>query len=72
MDIIENNASNKHSIVADVFVKRERFKEPLPSNDSRINTYIHTEWREGFMNYAVEIGAGAMIYILWVQLFKSW
>jgi hypothetical protein len=26
-------------------------------------TYTHTYWREGFMNYAVEMGSGAMVYI---------
>jgi hypothetical protein len=25
-------------------------------------TYRHTDWREGFMKYAVEMDSGAMIY----------
>jgi hypothetical protein len=38
------------------------FTEPLSSND-RGYTYRHTDWWEGFMKYAVEIGSGALIYI---------
>jgi hypothetical protein len=34
----------------------------LPNND-RGYTYRHTDWWEGFMQYAVEMGSGAMIYI---------
>jgi hypothetical protein len=26
-------------------------------------TYRHTEWREGFTKYVVEMGSGAIIYI---------
>jgi hypothetical protein len=26
-------------------------------------TYRHTDWWEGFMKYAVEMGSGAMIYV---------
>jgi hypothetical protein len=26
-------------------------------------TYRHTDWWEGFMKYAVEIGSGTMIYV---------
>jgi hypothetical protein len=26
-------------------------------------TYRHTDWCEGFMKYAVEMGSGVMIYI---------
>jgi hypothetical protein len=26
-------------------------------------TYRHTDWWEGFFNWAVEMGSGAMIYI---------
>jgi hypothetical protein len=36
--------------------------EPLPSNDWGY-TYRHTCWLEGFMNYAFEMGSGAMVYI---------
>jgi hypothetical protein len=38
------------------------FTEPLPSNDKRI-THTHTNCREGFKKYAVEMGSVAMIYI---------
>jgi hypothetical protein len=33
----------------------------LPSNDKGI--HIQTDWWEGFIKYAVEMGSGAMIYI---------
>jgi hypothetical protein len=35
---------------------------PLPGND-RGFTYRHTNWWEGFMKYAVEMGSGAMTFI---------
>jgi hypothetical protein len=34
------------------------FTEPLPSNNKR-HTNRHTDWWEGFMKYAVEMGSGA-------------
>jgi hypothetical protein len=37
--------------------------ELLPSNDLREYTYRHTDWWEGFMNYAVEMGSCDMIHI---------
>jgi hypothetical protein len=43
--------------------RRDIFTEPLPSNSMRGYTYRHTDCREGFMKYTVEIGSGAMIYI---------
>jgi hypothetical protein len=43
----------------------------LPSDDRG----IHRDWREGFMEYNVEIGFGAVInisgFIKFVQSFKS-
>jgi hypothetical protein len=38
------------------------FAEPLPSNDRR-DKHTHTDWWEGFMKYAAEMGSGAMIYM---------
>jgi hypothetical protein len=35
----------------------------LHSNDGR-DTHTDTDWWEEFMKYAVEMGSGAMIYIL--------
>jgi hypothetical protein len=35
----------------------------LPSNDRGKFTYRHTDWWEGFMEFAVEMGLGAMIFI---------
>jgi hypothetical protein len=62
-DRIENDASNNDSIVACVFVATVKFlTEPLPSNE-REYTYRYTDWWEGFMKYAVEMGWGAMTYI---------
>jgi hypothetical protein len=53
----------KSSIVACVFVAA---RTCLPSRClAMIRGYIyrHTDWWEGFMKYAVEMGSGAMIYI---------
>jgi hypothetical protein len=38
------------------------FIEPLPSND-RGMTYRHTDWWEGFMKYAFEMGLNATVCI---------
>jgi hypothetical protein len=38
------------------------FAKPLPTSDRR-DTHTDTDWWEGFMKYAVEMGSGAMIYI---------
>jgi hypothetical protein len=56
--------------------RRNVSTEPLPRNDKGIftepsrclptkggYTYRHTDWWDGIYNYAVEIGAGAVIYI---------
>jgi hypothetical protein len=39
------------------------FTERLPSNDSGGYTYRHTDWWEGFMKYAVEMGSVATLCI---------
>jgi hypothetical protein len=44
------------------------FTKPLPSNEKR-NKCIDTDWWEGFMKYAVEMGSGAMIY---TKFHKNW
>jgi hypothetical protein len=65
----KNDASNNSSIVAEGTRLPSRclatkggihFTEPLPSNDRRIHR--HTDWWEGFIMYAVEVGSGAMIH----------
>jgi hypothetical protein len=38
------------------------FTELLPINDKR-DTHPDTDWWEGFMKYAFELGSGAVIYI---------
>jgi hypothetical protein len=46
-----------------VFVAAGKF---LPSSclaTTEAYTYRHTDWREGFMKYAIEMGSGVMIYI---------
>jgi hypothetical protein len=58
----ENDASNSY-IVARVFIVAVTF---LPSCCPAMivgYTYRHTDRLEGFMNYAVEMGSGAMTYI---------
>jgi hypothetical protein len=63
MDRIENDASNNSSIVAHIRCRGNFYAEPLPSNDRRGYTQRHTDWWEGFMKYAVEMGSCAMMYI---------
>jgi hypothetical protein len=36
------------------------FTEALPSND---RVHGDTDWREGFIKYATELGSGVMIYV---------
>jgi hypothetical protein len=60
---IENNESNNSYIVACVFVTAVKF---LPSRclaTIRGHTYRHTDWWEGYFNYAVVKGSRAMIYV---------
>jgi hypothetical protein len=38
------------------------FTSPLPSNERR-DAYIDTDWREGFIKYAVKMGSVAMILV---------
>jgi hypothetical protein len=62
-DRIENDASNNSSIVACVFVVAITF---LPSRCLAAiggYRYRHTDQWEGYMNYGVGVGTGAMIYI---------
>jgi hypothetical protein len=61
-DHIENDASNSYSTVACIRCHGNVFTEPLPSND-RGYKYRHTDWWEGFMKYANEMGSAAMIYL---------
>jgi uncharacterized RmlC-like cupin family protein len=44
---------------------RIHFTEPLPTNEKGIHIQMHrcTDWWDGFMKYAAEMGSGAMIYI---------
>jgi hypothetical protein len=62
-DHIQNDASNKHSIVVFIRCHGNVFTEPMPCNDTRGYTYGHEDWWQGFMKYAVEMGSVAMIYI---------
>jgi hypothetical protein len=60
---IENDPSNNSSIVACVFVTAVTFlltRFPAAMGEY---THRHTDWWEGFMKYAVEMGSGAMIDI---------
>jgi hypothetical protein len=43
--------------------RKDTITEPLSSNDRR-DTQTHKDWWERFMKYAVEMGSGAMIYIV--------
>jgi hypothetical protein len=60
MDCIENDTSN-NSMVAYILCSRNVSTEPFPSSD-RGYIYRHKDWLEGFMNYAVEMGSGSVIY----------
>jgi hypothetical protein len=75
-DRIENDASNNSSIVACVFVATVTFSPSRCLATIRGYTCRHTDWWEGFMTYAFEMGSGASIYIpsfiKMVQAFKSW
>jgi hypothetical protein len=44
--------------------------EPLPSNDTGY-TYRHTDWREGFMKNAVEMGLCAIVIKIGSKIQKS-
>jgi hypothetical protein len=60
MDHIENDVSNNSSIVACVFVTAITF---LPSHclaTIRGYSYRHTDRLEGFLNYAIQMGSGAV------------
>jgi hypothetical protein len=62
-NLIENETSNNPSIVACVFVATGSY---IPSRCLATiggYTYRHAGWWEGFVEYAVEMDAGAMIYI---------
>jgi hypothetical protein len=63
MDRIESDASNNFTIVACVFVAAVMFLPNRCLATIGEYTYKHTDWREGFMKYAVEMGSGAIIYI---------
>jgi hypothetical protein len=60
MNRIKNEASNNCSIFGRVFVAAETFLlEALPTNGME---NIHTDrLMEGFMEYSVDLGSGAMI-----------
>jgi hypothetical protein len=72
-DHIENDVSNNSSIVPCAFVTAVTFLlsqclatigEYLPSRCiATIRGYTHTDWWEGLMRYAVEMGSGAVIYV---------
>jgi hypothetical protein len=61
-DPIENDASKNYSTHAHVFVAAVTF---LPSHCLATiwDTYIHTDWWKGFMEYAVVMDWGAMLCI---------
>jgi hypothetical protein len=64
---IENDASNNSSIVVGVFITAVTF---LPSRCLAMIggcTYRHTDWWEGFFNWSVEMGSGAVI-----KFYKDW
>jgi hypothetical protein len=63
MERIENDASYNSSIVAFEFVAAETVLQSRCLEMIGRYTYRHTDWWEGFMNYANEMGSGAMIYI---------
>jgi hypothetical protein len=58
-------------IVSCVFVAAVTFSPSrcLATNEGQ--TYRHTDWWEGFMKNAVEMGSGAMIYI-YTKVHKDW
>jgi hypothetical protein len=61
-DHIENDSSNNSSIAC-VFATAVTF---LPSRclaTKRGYTYRHTDWWEGFFNYVIEVGSGAVIHV---------
>jgi hypothetical protein len=60
-DRIRNDAFNNCSVVLYIRCSGNVFFELFPSNDGR-DTIKDTDWWEGFMKYAVEMGSGAMIY----------
>jgi hypothetical protein len=59
---IENDASNNSSIVSCVFVTVITFLASRCLVTIGGYTYRGTDWWEGFMKYAVEMGSGAVIY----------
>jgi hypothetical protein len=58
MDHIENDTSNNSSIIA-CNRCHSVFTEQLPSSNTG---FTYTDWWEGFMMYAIEMGSGTMIY----------
>jgi hypothetical protein len=53
---VENDTSKNSSIAVCIHCRWNVFTEPLPSN------HAHTDWWEGFMEYAGEMGSGAVTY----------
>jgi hypothetical protein len=68
-DRIGSDSCNNYSIVAFICCRGDVFAEPLFSND-RGHTHRPTDWCDGFMNYAVEMGSSVMIYIN--KFYKDW
>jgi hypothetical protein len=60
---IENESSNNSCIVACVFVDVVTFLPNCCLATIVGYTYRYTDWREGFMKYAAEMGWSAMIYV---------
>jgi hypothetical protein len=54
MDHMENNASNTSSVLS-IHCCRNMITELFLSNEER-NRYRHTNYWEGFMRYATEMG----------------
>jgi hypothetical protein len=63
MGHIENDTPNNCSIVVCVFATTVTFSLSCCLAMIRGYTYRHTDWWEGFFNYAVEMGSGAVIYL---------
>jgi hypothetical protein len=62
-DHIENDASSSSSTVACILCHGNVSTQPLPSTDRRGYTYRYRLMR-GIYKVAVEMGSGAMVYIL--------
>jgi hypothetical protein len=63
MDRIQNDESKNSSIAAWVYLTAVTFSLRRCLQTTNGYTYRHTNGREGFMKYAVEMGSGTIIYL---------